>query len=115
MLLPLDDHGFHRGDAVFEAARIHGGAYFDLMAHLKRLQTSARAIGMELPKSIDEIPRYLHQPSAPLRARDGRFAPVRFARTRRLFAEPERSHRPSDLRRHHENEKRRIPRYTRPA
>jgi 4-amino-4-deoxychorismate lyase len=55
MTLPMDDHGFHRGDAVFEAARIHDGAYFDLPSHLKRLQNSARAIGMELPKSLDEI------------------------------------------------------------
>jgi branched-chain amino acid aminotransferase len=55
MLLPLDDHGFHRGDAVFEAARIHDGAYFDLQSHLQRLQNSARAIGMELPQSLDEI------------------------------------------------------------
>lgn len=55
MLLPLDDHGFHRGDAVFEAARIHAHAYFDLHSHLRRLERSARAIGMELPKSLDEI------------------------------------------------------------
>jgi len=54
-LLPLDDHGFHRGDAVFEAGRIYHRAFFDLGSHLKRLQTSARAIGMELPKSLDEI------------------------------------------------------------
>jgi branched-chain amino acid aminotransferase len=55
MLMPLDDHGFHRGDGVFEAARIQDGAYIDLDAHLQRLQRSATAIGMELPKSIEEI------------------------------------------------------------
>lgn len=55
MLMPIDDHGFHRGDAVFEAVRIHNGAYFDLQAHLRRLQTSARAIGMELPQSLEQI------------------------------------------------------------
>ena len=55
MLLPMDDHGFHRGDGVFEAARIHEGAYIDLEAHLKRLERSAAAIGMKLPKSVPEI------------------------------------------------------------
>jgi 4-amino-4-deoxychorismate lyase len=55
MLLPMDDHGFHRGDAVFEAARIVDRAFIDLPAHLKRLQNSARSIQMELPKSLDEI------------------------------------------------------------
>src|SRR3569623_1090615 len=55
MLMPLDDHGFHRGDGVFEAARIHNGAFFDLQSHLKRLKRSAEAIGMEIPKSLTEI------------------------------------------------------------
>lgn len=55
MLLPMDDHGFHRGDAVFEAARIYEGAYIDLQAHLLRLERSASAIGLKLPKSIAEI------------------------------------------------------------
>ncbi|MGE3759105.1 MAG: aminotransferase class IV [Pseudobdellovibrionaceae bacterium] len=55
MMLPMDDHGFHRGDAVFEAARIYEGAYIDLQAHLARLARSAKAIGMTLPKSIEEI------------------------------------------------------------
>ena len=55
MLMPFDDHGFHRGDAVFEAARIHEGAFFDLPSHLQRLEQSAKAIQMELPKSRVEI------------------------------------------------------------
>lgn len=55
MTLPLDDHGFHRGDGVFEAVRIHQRAYIDLGSHLRRLQTSAAAIGMTLPKTLDEI------------------------------------------------------------
>lgn len=55
MLLPLDDHGFHRGDGVFEAVRVQNKAYIDLGAHLKRLSNSAGAIGMKLPKTIEEI------------------------------------------------------------
>ncbi len=55
MMLPMDDHGFHRGDAVFEAARIHEGAFIDLQAHLQRLERSSRAIGLKLPKTVTEI------------------------------------------------------------
>lgn len=55
MVLPMDDHGFHRGDGVFEAARVHKRAYIDLDAHLKRLENSATAIGMKLPKPVSEI------------------------------------------------------------
>lgn len=55
MSLPLDDHGFHRGDGVFEAARIHQRAYIDLGSHLRRLENSARAIQMKLPKTLAEI------------------------------------------------------------
>ena len=55
MAIPMDDHGFHRGDGVFEAVRIHNRAYFDLRAHLNRLEKSAAAIGMKLPKTLSEI------------------------------------------------------------
>lgn len=55
MTLPLDDHGFHRGDAVFEAARICNGAMIAFDAHLERLAASAAAIEMPLPKSTAEI------------------------------------------------------------
>ncbi len=55
MSVPLDDHGFHRGDGVFEAVRVQNRAYIDLGAHLRRLQNSAQAIGMKLPKTIEEI------------------------------------------------------------
>jgi 4-amino-4-deoxychorismate lyase len=55
MLMPLDDHGFHRGDGVFEAARVHQRAYIDLDAHLKRLENSSAAIGMKLPMPTSEI------------------------------------------------------------
>lgn len=57
MFIPMDDHGFHRGDGVFEAVRIHAGAYYDLMAHLQRMENSAQKIGMTLPKSVAEIER----------------------------------------------------------
>lgn len=55
MMVPMDDHGFHRGDGVFEAARIHQRAYIDLDAHLQRLEVSAAAIAMKLPAPLEEI------------------------------------------------------------
>lgn len=55
MLMPMDDHGFHRGDGIFEAVRIQNGAYFDLQSHLARLARSAELVGMKLPKSVKEI------------------------------------------------------------
>ncbi len=55
MMVPMDDHGFHRGDGVFEAVRIHERAYFDLDGHLQRVQKSASLIGMHLPWSFSEM------------------------------------------------------------
>ncbi len=55
MTVPMDDHGFHRGDGVFEAVRIHERAYFDLAGHLERIQRSAELIGMKLPWSQEDV------------------------------------------------------------
>lgn len=55
MFVPMDDHGFHRGDGVFEAVRLFERAYIDLQSHLRRLENSARSIGIVLPKSLAEI------------------------------------------------------------
>ncbi len=59
MMIPMDEHGFHRGDGVFEAARIHERAYIDLDGHLQRLERSASAIGLQLPKTTAEIKEIL--------------------------------------------------------
>lgn len=55
MMIPMDDHGFHRGDGVFEAVRVQNGAYIDLYAHLKRMQKSADSIGIKMPKTLEEM------------------------------------------------------------
>ncbi len=60
MLLPMDDHGFHRGDGLFEAIKIQDGAFIDLDAHLLRFQRAADTIGMthqtgKMPHSWEEI------------------------------------------------------------
>jgi branched-chain amino acid aminotransferase len=49
------DHGLLYGDGVFEGIRAYEGRVFRLEAHLKRLDESARAIGMILPWSRQEI------------------------------------------------------------
>jgi branched-chain amino acid aminotransferase len=53
--VPVDDHLVHRGDGVFEAMRVIGGAYFDLDSHLARLERSANKISLALPFSIPQI------------------------------------------------------------
>lgn len=55
MVVPLDDHMVHRGDGIFEAARVVDGAIFDLTAHLERLARSGQQIALELPHSLDEM------------------------------------------------------------
>ncbi len=46
MVVPIDDHMVHRGDAVFEAIKFHEGGVFALDRHLERLERSARTIGL---------------------------------------------------------------------
>ncbi|HVJ65047.1 MAG TPA: aminotransferase class IV [Bdellovibrionota bacterium] len=55
MILPLDDHMAHRGDAIFEALRCIDGHLYDADAHLKRLERSAEGIGLKLPVSLAEL------------------------------------------------------------
>lgn len=55
MFVPIDDHGFHRGDAVFEAAKAVNGKVYALDRHLDRMHISAGKIGIEMPKNLREI------------------------------------------------------------
>lgn len=55
MVIPIDDHGFHRGDAVFEAVKCVEGRIYALDRHLERLQTSASHISMKLPYTLEEL------------------------------------------------------------
>ena len=52
MSVPMDDHGFHRGDGVFEAIRIHARALIDFDAHVERLYRSAGLIGITPPADV---------------------------------------------------------------
>ncbi len=48
-------HGLHYASCVFEGERVYGGRIFKLTKHSERLAHSARALGFELPYSVDEI------------------------------------------------------------
>lgn len=49
------DHGFLYGDGVFEGMRAYNRRLFRLDDHLKRLQTSARALALTIPGGIDHV------------------------------------------------------------
>jgi len=57
--VPLLSHGFSRGSAIFEVFGIHKGAdgvyTFRMDEHLKRLETTARLLEMELAYTSEEI------------------------------------------------------------
>jgi branched-chain amino acid aminotransferase len=57
--VPILSHGFSRGSAIFEVFGIHegpdGAMAFRMDEHLKRLQRSAKLLGMKLAYSNEEI------------------------------------------------------------
>jgi branched-chain amino acid aminotransferase len=57
-------HGLHYGSGVFEGIRAYetprGTAVFRLTDHMKRLDNSARLLGMELPFSVEELRQASH-------------------------------------------------------
>jgi branched-chain amino acid aminotransferase len=55
-LIGLDDHGFHRGDGVFEALRVVNGKPYLLKPHLDRMKLSAERIGIKLPPDFANLP-----------------------------------------------------------
>ena len=49
------DHGLLYGDGVFEGIRFYNNKAFLLEAHLKRLDASAKALALHLPKNLNEL------------------------------------------------------------
>lgn len=49
------DHGLLYGDGVFEGMRSYGGKVFRLQEHLDRLWESARAIGLVIPMTMEQV------------------------------------------------------------
>ena len=55
MVVPVDDHGVHRGDGVFETFKCVDGRLYNLQAHLERLHSSAAAIALRPPWSEERL------------------------------------------------------------
>jgi len=49
------DHGFLFGDGVFEGIRVTARGIFRFGDHLKRLETAARAVGIEVPGGFERV------------------------------------------------------------
>jgi branched-chain amino acid aminotransferase len=54
-VVPVTDHGLLYGDGVFEGIRTYAGRVFRLDDHLRRFESSARAIGLALPFDRDGL------------------------------------------------------------
>jgi len=57
MVVPIDDHMVHRGDGIFEAFKSVNGKIYNMQAHLDRLKSSASALGLELPVTLEDTGR----------------------------------------------------------
>ena len=55
LLVPLDDHMVHRGDAIFESLTLLEGRIVQLDAHLARMRGSAEKLELMPPCSWDEV------------------------------------------------------------
>lgn len=61
MMIPIDDHQVHRGDAVFEAMKvIHGNVYL-IHEHLERLERSSKSIGIKNPYSREQMLKIINE------------------------------------------------------
>jgi len=70
MVLPLDDHMVHRGDAVFEAFTVVNGSVYDFDSHMNRFKASLEMISLDLPYDMDTIKEIVLETIAISNARD---------------------------------------------
>lgn len=59
LLVPLDDHMVHRGDAIFESLSLLEGRIIQLDAHLERMKHSADVLALEPPCPWEEVRRII--------------------------------------------------------
>lgn len=59
--VPMDDHGFHRGDGVFEAIKAVNGKPYLLSPHVDRLWRSAAMIDLKPPVEKETLHQIVHQ------------------------------------------------------
>ena len=55
------DHGFLYGDGIYETLRGYHGVVFEADEHIERLFRSASMIGLEIPKTPDEIKKAIYR------------------------------------------------------
>jgi D-alanine transaminase len=56
-----DDRGYYFGDGIYEVIRVYEGRFYEMAAHMNRLQRSAREARIPLPYSTAELERLLEQ------------------------------------------------------
>jgi len=71
MVVAADDHGLHRGHAVFDTAALIEGRIYMLDAHLDRFYACAAAAGLRLPFSRAQVRRTVLETAAVARVMDG--------------------------------------------
>ena len=59
LLVPLDDHMVHRGDAIFESLSLLEGRIIQLDAHLERMKHSAAVLALEPPCPWEDVRRII--------------------------------------------------------
>ncbi|GAB5363279.1 hypothetical protein AAMO2058_000869900 [Amorphochlora amoebiformis] len=73
MGVPIDDHGFHRGHAVFDTCNIHNGNAYGIDMHLERLLSSAEMARIEVKFSHAQLRDILLETMAAAGRPDGVF------------------------------------------
>ncbi|MCP4037022.1 MAG: branched-chain-amino-acid transaminase [bacterium] len=69
--LSVFDHGLLYGDGIFEGIRIYAGKVFRLGDHLSRFETSAKAIGLEIPGGIERVEKIVLDSARAFAQREG--------------------------------------------
>jgi len=91
------DHGVLLGDGIFEGIRAYGGYVFKLDEHLDRLYDSAKAMGLRIPLSKEEMKQAIVLTLRKNGLRDAHVRPVALRGPGRLGVDPRRSVRPTVL------------------
>jgi len=60
-VIHIEDRGFQFADGVYEVIACFNGSFLDFEAHLKRLERSCQAIGIELPVSLKVLQSLIEQ------------------------------------------------------
>lgn len=53
--VPIDDRGFQFAEGIYEVIRVYNGRPFQMDRHLRRMRSSADALGLDLGSTIDKL------------------------------------------------------------